>query len=505
MKLLLDTNVLIHREANRVVRPDIGTVFRWMDRLHYEKCVHPASIDEIRRHRDKAVVEAFEAKLQSYSQLRALAQDTPEIVAVRQRDRTANDRVDTDLLAELAARRVDAILTEDRGIHAKAAQIGLATRVFTIDALLEKVTAENPDLAEYKVLSVKKELFGRINLKDPFFDSFRRDYPGFDDWFNRKANDEAYVCFSENGEVLAFLYLKRESAQENYGDIDPVFRPCERLKIGTFKVVANGFKLGERFLKIIFDNALLYRVDEIYATLFLSSDAHDRLAQQLEEWGFARHGTKRSAAGEEQVFVRNFRPRADQNAPQDVFPYVARAARKFIVPIRPEYHTELLPDSILRTESPQDFVENRPNRNAIHKVYISRSIERGMRPGDVIVFYRTKSPDGPAYYTAVATTLGVIDSVAIDIGSEAEFIALCRKRSVFSDKELAEYWNYNPRSRPFVVNFLYVYSLPRRPNLRELLENGVIQQAPRGFEPLADDAFNTLLRISNADTRFIVD
>jgi len=30
----------------------------------------------------------------------------------------------------------------------------------------------------------------------------------------------------------------------------------------------NGFRLGERFLKIIFDNALKQKVEEIYVTIF---------------------------------------------------------------------------------------------------------------------------------------------------------------------------------------------------------------------------------------------
>ena len=37
-----------------------------------------------------------------------------------------------------------------------------------------------------------------------------------------------------------------------------------RLKVGTFKVESTGFRLGERFVKIIFDNALQRNVDEIY-------------------------------------------------------------------------------------------------------------------------------------------------------------------------------------------------------------------------------------------------
>ena len=77
---------------------------------------------------------------------------------------------------------------------------------------------------------------------------------------------EAIRVRYERGDLVAFLYLKREGFDENYSDISPTFNRAQRLKIGTFKVLSNGFKLGERFLKIVFDNALLYRVDEIYVT-----------------------------------------------------------------------------------------------------------------------------------------------------------------------------------------------------------------------------------------------
>ena len=66
-------------------------------------------------------------------------------------------------------------------------------RVFTIDSFLEKVVSEHPELVNYRVLSVIKKHFGDINLNDPFFDSFREDYIGFDKWFNKKADEIAYV------------------------------------------------------------------------------------------------------------------------------------------------------------------------------------------------------------------------------------------------------------------------------------------------------------------------
>jgi hypothetical protein len=185
----------------------------------------------------------------------------------------------------------------DRGIHRKAVRLGIASAVFTIDSFLEKLTAENPALADYKVLAVKKAYFGDIDLRDTFFDSFRNDYPGFDRWFNRKADESAYICTAEDGSVVAFLYIESESSGEDYSDIRPPFSRASRLKIGTFKVIANGFKLGERFLKIVFDNANRYQIDEIYVTAFRRTSEQDRLIRLLQEWGFNFHGTKISQAG----------------------------------------------------------------------------------------------------------------------------------------------------------------------------------------------------------------
>ena len=505
MRVLLDTNILIHREARTVIRDDIGSLFHWLDQLKCEKCVHPGSLDEIQKHADPDVVRTLTIKLGSYRVLKTVASDTPEVAALRVEDKTDNDILDTSLLAELVAGRVDAVISEDRGVHRKASRLALSGTVFTIDSFLEKVTAENPSLADYKVLAVKKAHFGDINLRDPFFDSFRGEYSGFDAWFNRKADETAYMCTAGDGSIVAFLYVKREGRAEDYSDISPAFVRGARLKIGTFKVVSNGFKLGERFLKVAFDNAYRYNVEEIYVTAFRTTPEQDRLIRLLEDWGFAYHGAKTTATGSEQVFVRDFRPRFDAADPRRTYPYLSRERGKFIVPIYPEYHTELLPDSILNTESPDNFIENKPNRNAISKVYVSRSYERALRSGDIIVFYRTSAGTAPAHYTSVATTLGVVQDIVDNIQSKSAFIDACRKRSVFSDQELARHWDYNRSNRPFVVNFLYVYSFPKRPNLKQLKDGHVIATAPRGFEALTTRSFDRLLELANADKRLIVD
>src|SRR5215467_8506249 len=101
MRVLLDTNIIVHREASTVVLQQIGMLFRWLDRLHYTKCVHPLSIEEIRKHRDPSVVATFEIKLSSYTILQTQAPQSPEIAALSALDTTENSRNDTSLLNEV--------------------------------------------------------------------------------------------------------------------------------------------------------------------------------------------------------------------------------------------------------------------------------------------------------------------------------------------------------------------------------------------------------------------
>lgn len=500
MRALLDTNIIIHRETSKILNENIGTLFQWLDKLRYIKNVHPITVDELKRHYDNEVVRTMGIKLDSYQLLKTIAPLHNKVKTTSDDiDTTDNDKNDTLLLNEVYCSRVDLLITEDRKIHQKALSLGINDKVFRIDSFIEKAISENPTLVDYKTLSVKKEYFGNINLTDTFFNSFREDYLGFDEWFNRKAEETSYIC-SYAGKINAFLFIKKEDKTENYSDIIPPLPPKDRLKIGTFKVTANGFKLGERFLKIIFDNAFRQKVDEIYVTIFDKRSEQERLILLLEEWGFNYYGIKSTKNGDEKVYVKDFRRGETINIdfPKLTYPFISRESDVYIVPIYQVYHTELFPDSYLRTESPLDFIENRPHRNALSKVYISRSYERNLKSGDRIVFYRTGDP-GNAIHTGVATTVGIVESVITDIKDEATFLALCRKRSVFSDEELKKHWNYSPRSRPFIVNFVYAFSYPKRANLKWLNDNGVIPNIldmPRGFRKITQQDFINIANYS---------
>ena len=160
MKALLDTNIIIHREASRILNQDIGILFRWLDKGKYTKCVHPVTIEEIKKNSNKETASMLGVKLESYENLKIVSPLTDEVKKVSAKiDVNENDKNDTYLLNEVYCGRVDFLITEDRKIHTKAEMLGIADRVFKIDSFLEKVVSENPTLVDYKVLSVAKKHF----------------------------------------------------------------------------------------------------------------------------------------------------------------------------------------------------------------------------------------------------------------------------------------------------------------------------------------------------------
>lgn len=482
MNVLLDTSIILNKILGNKADQDVKILFKWLDRSKSQKVIHARTVEELQKTEPTAFLSLNLSEFK-------IIQEEP----------AAQNADGAYLLNAIASNCADLLISEDEKIHAVAKSLNLADKVLDIDQFLEKIFADNPEMVDYKVLNVQKIPFGKINLDDPFFLSLKNDYMGFAEWFQRKRNEIAYITFnSKNGKLLSFLYLKIEGPEENYADIQPAFPQKKRLKVGTFKVIRNGFRLGERFLKIIFDNALKHKVDEIYVTIFDRSDEQKRLITLMEKWGFVYWGKK----DEENVYVRNFVPECDNENVNKTYPFIPKNRDTYIVPIYPEYHTELLPDSILNTESPEDFVEDSPHRNGISKVYVSRAWEPHPRKGDILVFYRTGG-----LYKGVVTTIGVVSDTRESFASKEEFIKYCLRGSVFPEKELEKMWDYKPQ-KPFVVNFLYVYSFPKRINMERLIDMGIfkgVNDAPRGFYKISKDQFESILKETASEGRFIVD
>lgn len=495
MRALLDTNIIIHRETMQATNYTIGKLYYWLDKLHYEKLLHPYTIEELRKANNKQQQQLYDARLSAYTHMQCVARQTAEFTSLLvEPPKTDNDKIDNQLLFELYCGRADILITEDRRMHSKAERLGIADKVFSINAFISKVSADHPALVEYKALNVKKELMGNIDVNDPFFDTFRPAYKGFENWFASKSEEEAYVCRSDKNDIIGFLYLKTEDEKENYSNITPAFIPKRRLKVGTFKVEASGFRLGERFIKIIFDNAITRNLDEIYVTLFKDRDELKRLYDLLIRWGFYDYGTKDTDGQQETVLVKKLGVYDITKSVIANFPNINGNSAKMILPIMAQYHTSLFPDSKLNTEL--EYIGNIPHRYALQKVYITWAFEKNLKPGDLLLFYRM-GETYPKKYSSVITTVGIIDQVIDTFANEEEFLSYCQNRSVFTTEELKRFWTQH-RYNLKVLKFVYVKSLTKRLTLDYLQQYGIVEigQGPRPFTPITSEQFSMILRDS---------
>ena len=108
MKILLDTNIIIHREAEKIYNLDIGQLFNWIDKLKYDKYIHPLTIIELNRYKDQNSLKTMNIKIESYNQLKYQAPLSDKVKEVsKQVDTTENDINDTQILNEVFEDRVD--------------------------------------------------------------------------------------------------------------------------------------------------------------------------------------------------------------------------------------------------------------------------------------------------------------------------------------------------------------------------------------------------------------
>lgn len=285
--------------------------------------------------------------------------------------------------------------------------------------------------------NINYKKFSEINLNDSFFDSLRQDYDGFDEWFKRKKNQSALVQYDDSNRITGFLYLKIE--KQIVSDTIPNITANTILKVGTFKIEAHGTKMGEQFIKKIMDCAVNNNVDVCYATIFPKQIA---LINLVEQFGFNLYGQKGTGNHKENVYLKQMKL-ITNNIYKD-YPYInTNFVRKYLLSIYPKYHSIMFPDSILRTENP-NTIKDVSYSNSINKIYVcTMSQVTDLNYGDIVVLYRTAEPGQYAKYTAVATSICVVESVKTqnEFASFDEFYKYSCKYNLFNRDDL-EYW-YN--------------------------------------------------------------
>lgn len=330
--------------------------------------------------------------------------------------------------------------------------------------------------------------FVEIDLNDPFFHSLKSDYPGFEEWFRRKKDQDAFVQY-ENDKLIGFLYLKVE--ENRVDDVVPVISASKILKVGTFKIDAHGTRMGEQFIKVIMDYAVNEDVDVCYATIY---EKHDALIDLVQKYGFEHYGVKGGGTHKESVYLKQMKMvTGDINRD---FPLVnVDTAKKYLLSIYPKYHSIMFPDSILTTEN-KNIIKDVSYTNSIHKIYVcTMDHVEEVKYGDIVVLYRTAESGKSAEYSAVATSVCVVEDVKTqeDFSSFDEFYRYASKYSLFDEYDL-KYW-YN-RGGCKTIKMTYNGALKRRIVRHDLIENvGLARNQYWGFFELTNEQFDRIAQI----------
>lgn len=499
LRALLDTNIIIHRENNKLTNESIGLLYKWLDKLHYVKCIHQCSIEELHKYENKEYVKLLDVKIKSYELLEKFDEPDSDFLSKfvsKYPIKSENDRVDNQLLYEVYRQKVSLFITEDNKIIDKAQILGITDKVISIDDFILSCQEKYKELKEYKFNSVYSAKFGQIDVNDEFFNSLRDNYGGikFNEWYVRKSDEKAYVHYNAFNELSGFLYIKIEEMDEQYNDIEPKFEPKRRLKIGTFKVVSTGYRLGERFLQIIFDNAINSNVDEIYVTMYDNTDELQKLKEIFINWGFEEYGLKN---GKELVLVKRMKEHSEIKTIKQNFPNINYSVKKFFLPIEPEYHTRLFPDSILFTERKLEFENYLGFRYALEKCYISFSYKNNFNKGDIVLIYRKGLANEQKSYKSVISSVCIIEEVYRDIKSKDKMIKICQNRSVFNIDELNRIWEYG-KDKIQIIKLIYIASFEKKIILKRLWDMGIIQfpGGPRPFDEISDSQFDMIIKES---------
>lgn len=498
MKILLDTNIVVYRESDNSIKERIGELFKTIDNdVQMQKYISPIIKAEITQNLQGKQREILLNRLNSYNMLQFTSKTIcPEIASkFKEDDRNTNDKIDSLILSDVYTGKVDLLITEDKKIKLKAVALGITDKVQSIDEFLFKNKIDKK--VNHNILNINKVKVGQLDINDTFFDGLKNSYPGFENWLRSKENEDAY-CYFENNKLLAMLMLKNEEIGEDYSDISPTMKNNRKLKVSTFKVDIKKKKIGERFIKIIFDQAIYSNVNEIYVTIFDDTDEKKALISYFERFGFSYHGKKK---GRELVYVRSMNKNYIKTDPLKTYPYIDRSNDSYIVAILPEYHTYLLPDSKLSKESYRNI--HMPVEYAIKKYYISATgFKQKPNIGDNLIFYRMKEGFVPAKYSSVLTTIGIVTDIYTPTNID-DLVNKVKGKTVYTEEAIRNY--YNSRINiTYVIEFAYITTLENKINLNDCLENSILFDYPRGVEKITKEQFDKILEIGNVDNSIII-
>lgn len=456
-RILLDTNIIIYREDNKIIDEKLQQLLKTISTPEYHLLIHPLATKEIKRDKDVERREIMLSKLNSYDEIKNYPNfdkdnDFKDIVNPKD---NSHDYVDNCSIYAILKDEASFLITEDEGIHKKASKLNdleenFSDRIFTISEALENFSTNLPVLP----YTIKYTTVNYLDLEDPIFDTLKADYPEFNEWFesiSRKRRE--CLVYEEDGRSIGALLIFKEET-ESIDLLDITLPAKDRMKIATLVVTSTGYKIGEFFLSWILKYSLDKNIKELYLTHFVIPD--DPLVYLIEEYGFNHVGDNSRGEAiyikviDEKEVKKSINNLIDEKSPLDLaksfYPefYDGEKVNKYIVPIKPEFHEKLF----LQKKEQKKLYEFSQNleyypisANTIKKAYLSGS-NVNLEPEDILLFYESDKKG--------IGDIGIVESFYknLDLAGINKTIG---KRSVYSAYELKDFANRNNS-----INIIYI-------------------------------------------------
>lgn len=393
MRILVDTNILIQLEDNKVIENDFSIFYNLAVSNKCEIYYHNACLRDIAKDKNQVRKEIITSKFAKYSVLPNPAPFDNEF-SKSIGEKNDNDRIDNIQLYQLVKGYVELFVTNDKNIKKKAKKLGILDSVLNsneaFNLLDEKFTLKIPTHPIIDHVSVR-EL--ESDFESDFFVSLKNDYDPekFMKWIDKCAKEDRKCYRLKIDEKLAALLIYN---RENVGDhrLDGINQDV--IKICTLKVAddALGMKLGELFLNKMFQLCRAQKLDYLYITTY---DKQDALIYLLEKFGFDRYSEFRNNVNQNEiVFLKDLSFDGQRGKSGNLLhPYFRDCVNKYIIPIQPNYYKSLFKDSNLREPEifdDEDYGLQEVQGNTIIKAYISNSPRLDLRSGDLLFFYSSR-------------------------------------------------------------------------------------------------------------------
>ena len=276
----------------------------------------------------------------------------------------------------------------------------------------------------------------------------RKSYDGFDEWFQKCAQDKRKCWCIEDGsnKIVAICIYKHELDARLTDDGEVIHGRI--LKLCTFKVdvTARGKKLGERLLYIAFDYCVKNNLDWVYLHTF--GEEQKTLVGLCLDYGFYCLGKYK----QDDVYIKPMKLLDDDCNSLDslikYYPYFKdnEFVQKFIVPIQPKYHEDLFPDfsSMKGSLFEKDQSLYSCQGNTIKKAYLCHSRIKSIQKGDIILFYRSKDRKS-------IQCMGIVENVIFSENIDEVFPTIA-KRTVYNYSDLQNIL----KKKTLVILFRYV-------------------------------------------------